>query len=280
MNIYDKYEVKKQLGEGSFGRVFHAIRKTDGMNVAIKVIKKSKIKESELNIMKIIDQDCSVKYIEEFDDNDGKHDVKFIVMSYFNGYDFFDFVSNCFDTSEEYRNKVLLWFVELKDCIDSLHKKGIYHRDIKPENIMLNNNIPKLVDYGLSFYDDGKSEPDFVGSPNFYDKFYLSQKGLSREEKIQVLRFHDYYCLIATIYSLLTNKLLARAFNPPNKNFLTEYKKEYIFHIKNGDNFIVEYNIKSPFMELVRFMINFIKKNNKVELQFFETVDRFVKMIK
>lgn len=276
MSIDDKYEIHGLIGKGSFGKIYKGIRLIDGMTVAIKVIEKLKIKQEEISIMKMIEQDCSVKYIEEFDEDENK----IIIMTYFNGYNLFDFVSNCFSTSEEYRNKVLLWFKELKDCIYSLHKKGIYHRDIKLENVMLNNNIPKLVDYGLSFYDDGKSDIEIIGSFNYYDKFYITLKQYTREQKIQILRFHDYYCLIVMIYSLLTKRMLTINFEPRENENIGEYKNKFLKKIKQGKNFIFDNSIKLPFMELVRNMINFIQKNDIFNTDFFETVDLFMNIIK
>ena len=61
-------------------------------------------------------------------------------------------------------------------ALDALHEQCIIHRDVKPENIMLNNlNQPILSDFGcvklirpkFEKRESIKSDPDFVGTPQF-----------------------------------------------------------------------------------------------------------------
>lgn len=40
--------------------------------------------------------------------------------------------------------------IKILNIIENIHNNYIIHRDIKPENIMINNNEPVLIDFGLS----------------------------------------------------------------------------------------------------------------------------------
>lgn len=40
--------------------------------------------------------------------------------------------------------------LNLLKAISHMHSLGIIHRDIKPENIIVDGDVPKLIDFGLS----------------------------------------------------------------------------------------------------------------------------------
>jgi len=41
-----------------------------------------------------------------------------------------------------------------------MHKQGFFHRDLKPENILINNEVVKIIDFGLTR--EIRSSPPFT----------------------------------------------------------------------------------------------------------------------
>lgn len=51
------------------------------------------------------------------------------------------------------------WLKLLADVTQTLayvHSNGIYHRDISPSNIIIQNNMPKLIDFGVSYIENSE----------------------------------------------------------------------------------------------------------------------------
>ncbi|CAD8083395.1 unnamed protein product [Paramecium sonneborni] len=55
-------------------------------------------------------------------------------------------------------------------------RSGAVHRDIKPDNIMFSNNVPKLIDFGMSRFMDLSNVTPHKGSP-----IYMSPQNLKSE---------------------------------------------------------------------------------------------------
>jgi serine/threonine protein kinase len=51
-------------------------------------------------------------------------------------------------------------FCQLVEAVAHLHSIGMAHRDIKPDNVLFFDNTPKLVDFGLSCWSDGRDPLD------------------------------------------------------------------------------------------------------------------------
>lgn len=169
------YEIIKGIGKGSYGRVYKAIRKSDGRLIALKVIDvdkndKSLIDETlkEVEYLKRISfPECNTFIICYYDSYYDKKNGKFLIeMEYVEGRDMESFV-------KELKNKrysdaqinyyLLLIAKDLAQGLKYIHKKGIIHNDIKLENIMIdNNNIPRIIDFGLACF----AQPDKYIGPN------------------------------------------------------------------------------------------------------------------
>ena len=140
----DNYEIINEIGHGNFSNVYLVKDILDNKLHAAKKIEKDNILEDKRNIsmefweknifdyIKIVPNDNIVKSIEYFENSDY---IYFIYEYLPNGkltkYDP-DIIKGIYNG--------LLY----------LYKNGIIHRDIKAKNIIMKDNIPIIIDFGLS----------------------------------------------------------------------------------------------------------------------------------
>lgn len=164
-----KYRLVRTIGKGNFAKVKLAIHMSTGVEVAIKIINKTRMDATllrrlrrEITIMKITNHPNIVRLLEIIENED----VLCLVMEYASGGEIFDYlVSNGRMREKEARAK----FRQLLSAIQYCHSKRIVHRDLKAENILLDTNLNvKVADFGLAnmFQYDCRLST-FCGSPPY-----------------------------------------------------------------------------------------------------------------
>jgi serine/threonine protein kinase len=201
------------LGEGIFGSVKLGVEKKTNLRVAIKIIRKNKAKETdielvrnEIDIMKL----CYHPYVVHLLDHFENGEYIFIVMEYIKGGSLTDYMKSKNFNFTERRAAELIY--QLAKGIKYLHKYGIIHRDLKPDNIMLTEasdkgNI-KIMDFGLSKI-LGKKEKstDGFGTLTFVSPEVLIRKPYNKEV--------DIWSLGVILYLMLSGDL---PFDDPEDN--------------------------------------------------------------
>lgn len=150
------YDIKNKLGTGSFAVVKLAVRKADGKQFAIKIIKKSKLNPEELavvhdevEIMHKIDHPNCVKLYEMFETSK----KLYMVLELLTGGELFDRIVSKGSYSEKEASLVIR---DISSALKYLHAGGIVHRDLKPENLLYLSNsaesLIKITDFGLAKY--------------------------------------------------------------------------------------------------------------------------------
>uniref|UniRef100_A0A8C7LPX6 non-specific serine/threonine protein kinase n=1 Tax=Oncorhynchus kisutch TaxID=8019 RepID=A0A8C7LPX6_ONCKI len=149
-----QFELRKVLGQGSFGKVF-LVKKTTGPDTgqlyAMKVLKKATLKvrdrvrtKMERDILVEVNHPFIVKLHYAFQ-TEGK---LYLILDFLRGGDLFTRLSKEVMFTEE---DVKFYLAELALALDHLHSLGIIYRDLKPENILLDEEGHiKLTDFGLS----------------------------------------------------------------------------------------------------------------------------------
>ncbi|KAJ0030069.1 hypothetical protein Pint_14210 [Pistacia integerrima] len=179
-NYIGKYHLGRTIGEGTFAKVKLGVDTTNGQYVAIKIIDKHMVLETdlkcqvqrEIRTMKLLHHPNIVRIHEVI----GTKTKIYIVMEYVSGGQLSDKLSYVKKLSEPEARKI---FQQLIDAVDYCHNRGVYHRDLKPENLLLDSkgNL-KVSDFGLSaLRKPGDILTTACGSPCYVAPELLSNKG-------------------------------------------------------------------------------------------------------
>ena len=151
-NLFEEYELKEKLGEGSFGYVYKIEQKKTQFLRAVKAIKRKHVDcnfINEIKILKTVDHPNIIQLFDCYYDSN----YYYIIEEYCSGGDLFDYLHRQKYFSEK---KASIILKQLLSAINHLHKKKLIHRDLKPENIVFiktkNNDdlFVKLIDFGTS----------------------------------------------------------------------------------------------------------------------------------
>ncbi|XP_050380577.1 CBL-interacting serine/threonine-protein kinase 25-like [Argentina anserina] len=180
--IFDKYEMGRLLGQGTFAKVYHGKNLATSESVAIKVINKDHIKKEglveqikrEISIMHLVHH----PHIVELKEVMATKTKIFFIMEHVKGGELFEKIIKG-KLKEDVARK---YFQQLIFAVDFCHSRGVAHRDLKPENLLLDENEDlKVSDFGLSalpeqHWSDGMLHTQ-CGTPAYVAPEILRKKG-------------------------------------------------------------------------------------------------------
>ena len=163
----------KQLGSGSFGRVFLVSHNETKQLFAQKVIDKRKLLMSygkldiiynEINIHSKLDHENIIKLYNFNEDNENIN----IIMEYAPNGNLYDLITKEKTGFSEY--KAFEYFIQVVNAVYYLQNNNIIHRDIKPENILIgDDNKIKLCDFGWAKELTLENRSTFCGTVEYMD---------------------------------------------------------------------------------------------------------------
>ncbi|KAH0869177.1 hypothetical protein HID58_076199, partial [Brassica napus] len=144
-----RYNLIKEVGDGTFGNVWRAVNKLTGEVVAIKKMKKKYYSWEEcINLREVkslsrMNHPNIVKLKEVIREND----ILYFVFEYMecNLYQLMKDRPKLFAESD-IRN----WCFQVFQGLCYMHQRGYFHRDLKPENLLVSKDVIKIADLGLA----------------------------------------------------------------------------------------------------------------------------------
>ena len=188
------YDLKKEIGRGTFGVVWEAIRHQTGQRVAVKVLLADAGMDwsyfnRELSFLRDLEEHPHTLTIL---DAQLEHDPPFLVTPLVEG-----------GSLEQYGGasdleQIRIWIRQVAETIEFIHSKGVIHCDLKPSNVFVSHtkNI-RVGDFGQArTAEHGRA----FGTLGFMSPEQCSVKGSP-----SVL--WDVYSFGATVYWLLTGQI-------------------------------------------------------------------------
>lgn len=208
------YRIEREIGRGGMGRVYHAIRESDGQPFALKIIRPATMPtrrqmerfSREAAILQQLDHPGIVRFHESGEANGNLY----FTMEFVPGTDGKRFVRERGPMPVVAATRAA---VSVLQALAHAHAKGFVHRDVKPSNMLFEFRPGKravgvkLADFGLArVYEESNMSGltltgEIGGSPAFMPPE-------------QILDFRnvgpaaDVYGVAATLYYLLTGKFI------------------------------------------------------------------------
>lgn len=170
--IDGKWILMERIGKGGMGEVYRAHQLNLKRDVAIKIISKEMMEafqddpaegerafkrlQREVQTMAQVRHPNALQIFDfgeiEAPAEEGWTPMQYIVMEYVPGNTLRFTMSE--DGFGEDADRVKKWlrqyFFPVLDGMEAVHAKGIVHRDVKPENVLMDEDIPKIADFGLA----------------------------------------------------------------------------------------------------------------------------------
>ncbi|KAK1420943.1 hypothetical protein QVD17_22925 [Tagetes erecta] len=218
--LLGKYELGRQLGHGTFAKVYHARNLQTGKSVAMKMVAKEKVIkvgmtdqiQREISVMKMVQHPNIVELHEVMA---SKSNIYF-AMELVRGGELFSKIEKGRLREDAARS----YFQQLISAVDFCHSRGVYHRDLKPENLLLDEegNL-KVTDFGLSAFSDHLRQDGLLhttcGTPAYVAPEVIGKKGYDGAKA-------DIWSCGVILYVLLAGFLPFQ-----DDNIIAMYKKIY-----------------------------------------------------
>jgi serine/threonine protein kinase len=196
------YRILRRLGGGGMSEVFLAVRESDGVEVALKLLATSHYQDPDI-LHRFIQEYALLEQIDHPNvariiDHGFTDEHAFISMEYFPEGDIRRRMATGLSPYE-----ALAVVVQVALALSQVHALGIIHRDIKPDNLMLRSDgTVALIDFGVAKYARQTMEQtqhgEIIGSPS-----YMSPEQAAGET---VSAASDIYSLGAIFYEMVSNK--------------------------------------------------------------------------
>lgn len=165
------YRILRRLGGGGMSEVFLAVRDSDGVEVALKLLDTSLNQDADL-LHRFIQEYALLEQINHPNvariiDHGFTDEHAFISMEYFAEGDIRRRLASGFSPYE-----ALAAVMQVAMALSQIHGIGIIHRDLKPDNLMLRSDgTIALIDFGVAKYSrqtqENTQHGEIIGSPTY-----------------------------------------------------------------------------------------------------------------
>ncbi len=148
--VHDRYRISALIGHGGMGAVYRAHDQVEDRPVAVKVLTlppdESRLRfRREFRVMSRLDHPNVVRVL-----GSGTHDqLAYLVMEYLHGGTLQEKFHGPVQDPAELADRIET-LAAVADALAYVHAEGIVHRDVKPDNVLLQADVPHLMDFGLA----------------------------------------------------------------------------------------------------------------------------------
>ncbi|MEV4460742.1 serine/threonine-protein kinase, partial [Microbispora sp. NPDC049633] len=164
------YALQERLGRGGMGEVYLAVGRR-GDSVAVKMLRDpiendpdARLRlEREVRALRRVES----PYVAQVLDADLTGDRPYLVMEYIEGENLLDAVRRRGPLQE---SRLIMLAQGLAAALAIIHAAGVVHRDVKPANVLLGEDGPVLIDFGIAQVLDATRVTmtgTFLGTPGY-----------------------------------------------------------------------------------------------------------------
>jgi serine/threonine protein kinase/formylglycine-generating enzyme required for sulfatase activity len=202
--LIGRYELRKILGQGGYGRVYLAFDTELERLVAIKIPLAERISSESLDLESYLEEARVLARLSHphivpvYDVGRTKDGSCFVVSRYIDGGD----LASRLARGRYPIPEAITLILALADALHYTHTHDLFHRDIKPANILIDSSgVPCLADFGLALKDENHGQgAAFVGTAA-----YMSPEQ-ARGEGHLVDGRSDIFSLAIVFYELLVGR--------------------------------------------------------------------------
>jgi serine/threonine protein kinase len=213
--LLERFELKKKIGNGSFGTVYRAYDRVRSEEVAVKIVEVGPC-SPEIAAMQLQREISLYGRIEDHRYIIRIHDIHFMPrggnglllmsMEYAVGGTFRKWLLKNREDWEKRRTEGLDLFKEACYGVSAIHDVGLAHLDLKPENLLFNGRI-KVSDFGsASFAQNLQSSSGFswrISTPELCTPGYMSPEHFVAPHPEDIDSRADIYSLGSILYEIL-----------------------------------------------------------------------------
>lgn len=179
-----RYQLEARLGSGGMGQVFLG-RSPGGRPVAVKMIRSDLARESEFRRRFAQEVRAARKvngfYTAEVIDADPDANPPWMATAYIKGPSLAEAIDGHGPLHEDGLRVLGAGLVE---GVAAIHRGGLVHRDLKPGNVILAEDGPRLIDFGIARALDAATSTIVVGTPGFMSPEQVRGRDIGRASDV------------------------------------------------------------------------------------------------
>ncbi len=199
----DRFRLLCEIGIGSFGHVWKAVRLSDGQVIALKIPKDQEKGEEILRREPELIKDIEHPNIVKVFDYHNVGDLFLIEMEYIEGHDLGQILDGVNASAPLSFRQVVTWAIQVLEGLQVIHEAQISHNDLKPQNILIEERTgtAKIADFGTS----RRLEDVWVWTKRQGTEAYMAPEVALEGKRGRYVS--DIYSLGVVLYEMITGRL-------------------------------------------------------------------------
>ncbi|WP_368239169.1 protein kinase domain-containing protein [Candidatus Uabimicrobium amorphum] len=197
-----RYEIIEEVGRGGMGVIYKARDTITDIVVAMKIL----LHSNEENNKRFLREAKTIARLQHPNivrlyDVGQERNMYYFTMDFVTGHSLDEVMKG--EASLSIR-KVVQLMIKVCDAIHYAHEQSVIHRDLKPANIMLEDDEPKVMDFGLAKVQDASQKLSMSGA--IIGTIYYMSPEQVQGRIASIDARSDVYSLGAVLYTLLTGR--------------------------------------------------------------------------